>query len=84
MMRILVFSICGTLLAACSGSNRVEDLVPAWANTPPRPTPHYAARKNGLEGHSKPDARAQEEPRTQEAAGPQEVAKSVVQSLHEE
>ncbi len=51
------------LLAACSGSNRVEDLVPAWANMPPRPTPQYAARKNHLEGHSKPVARAQEEPR---------------------
>jgi hypothetical protein len=84
MMRILVLSICGTLLAACSGSNRVEDLVPAWANTSPSTTPQYATRKNRLEGHSKPDARAQDEPRTQEAAGPQEVAKSVVQSLHEE
>ena len=78
MMRILVLSICGTLLAACSGSNRVEDLVPAWANMPPRQTPQYAARKNHLEGNSKPDARAQE------AAGPQEVAKSVDRSLHEE
>ena len=84
MMRIVVLSICGTLLAACSGSNRVEDLVPAWANTSPRPAPQYATRKNRPEAQSKPDASAQDEARAQEAAGPQEVAKSVVQSPHEE
>jgi hypothetical protein len=29
MMRILVVAIFGALLASCSGSNRLEDIVPA-------------------------------------------------------
>ena len=38
MMRILVISILSVLLASCSGSSRLEDIVPDWANTPlPRP-----------------------------------------------
>jgi hypothetical protein len=49
MMRIVALLIFAALLAACSGSNRVEDFVPGWANTPPRrPATQYAAPKNHL------------------------------------
>jgi hypothetical protein len=78
MMRIVVWLIFGTLLAACSGSNRVEDILPAWANTPPPPATQYVAHKKHVEARSKPDAT------TQEAARPQEAEKPVVRSLHEE
>jgi hypothetical protein len=78
MMRIVALLIFGTLLAACSGSNRVEDIVPAWANTPPRPATHYMAHKKQVEGRSKPDATPQE------SARPLEVEKPVIRSLHEE
>jgi hypothetical protein len=88
MMRIVVLLIFGTLLAACSASNRVEDIVPAWANTPPRPTPQYVARKNRLEGQSKPDAEPQAAPVQQAAPLPeaarQETKKPAVGSLPEE
>jgi hypothetical protein len=72
MTRIVVLSILGTLLAACSGSNRVEDIVPAWANTPPRPATQYVAQKKQLERPSKPDAE------------PLEPKKAEVRSLAEE
>ena len=40
----------GTLLAACSGSNRVEGIVPGLVNTPPNPAilpqPLYEAQKH--------------------------------------
>jgi hypothetical protein len=84
MMRIVALLIFGALLAACSGSNRVEDIVPAWANTPPPSATRYVAQKKHVEGRSKPDTKPQEEPRTQAAAGPQEAEKPVVGSLHEE
>jgi hypothetical protein len=78
MMRIVISLLMGTLLAACSGSNRVEDILPAWANTPQSPATQYVAHKKHVEARSKPDATMQE------AARPQEVEKSVVRSLHEE
>jgi hypothetical protein len=85
MMRIVVLLIFGTLLlAGCSGSNRVESIVPAWANTPPPSATHYVEQKKYVEGRSKPDAKPREEPRTQEAARPQEVEKPVGRSVHEE
>jgi hypothetical protein len=84
MIRILVISIFGALLAACSGSSRVEDIVPGWANTPPPSATHYVAQKKPVEGRSKPDAKPQEAPRTREATGPQEAEKPVAQSFHEE
>ena len=37
--------LLATLLAACSGSDRVERIVPTWANSPP-PTSRYVARKD--------------------------------------
>jgi len=46
--RLLVVLATGTLLAACSGSNRIESIFPA-VNAPPNPailpTPQYEAQK---------------------------------------
>ena len=84
MGSVVALLIFGTLLAACSGSNRAEGIVPAWANTPPPSATHYVEQKKYVEGRSKPDAKPREEPRTQEAARPQEVEKPVGRSVHEE
>jgi hypothetical protein len=84
MVRIAALLIFGTLLAACSGSNRVEGIVPAWANTRQPSATHYVAQEKHVEGRSNPDAKPQQEPRTQEAAGPQEAEKAAARSLHEE
>jgi hypothetical protein len=74
MMRIIVLSVFGALLAACSGSTRVEDIL--RANTPTHPM----ARKSHLENRSTPES----ETRTTPEAEPQEGLKSTVQSLSEE
>jgi hypothetical protein len=74
MMRIIVVSVFAALLAACSGSTRVEDIL--RANTPTHPT----ARKSQLENRSTPEA----ETRTTPEAEPQEAPKTTVQSLSEE
>jgi hypothetical protein len=56
-MRIAVWLIFGTLLVACSGSNRVEHIVPVWANTPPpRPAAQYVTRKRQLQDVNNPVA----------------------------
>jgi hypothetical protein len=68
MMRIVAVSVFAALLAACSGSNRVEDIVPAWANTP-HPATQYTARRNRSEDHGPVAA----EPKP--AAAPQQEAK---------
>src|SRR6516164_644296 len=81
MMRILVVPIFGALLASCSGSNRLEDIVPAWANTPPRrPATQYAAPKNHSEGRGTLAA----EPRGTHAANPQGAKKPQAQSPADE
>src|SRR5215472_16153710 len=81
MMRIFVVAIFGALLASCSGSNRLEDIVPAWANTPPRrPATQYAALKNHLEGRGTLAA----EPRGTPEAEPQGAKKTEGQSPAEE
>jgi hypothetical protein len=81
MMRIVALLIFGALLAACSGSSRVEDILPGWANTPPhRPATQYAAPKNHLEGRGS----LVEEPRSTPVAAPQEAKKAEVQSPSEE
>jgi hypothetical protein len=56
MLRIVVISVLTALLAACSGSSRVEDIVPAWANTPPHPATQYSARKTQVQEPKKPEA----------------------------
>jgi hypothetical protein len=68
----------GTLLAACSGSNRVERIVPAWANTPPRsetqPMPQYEAQ-TGSVGRSNPDVKPQEAKKSAPPSPPPQEAK---------
>lgn len=47
LMRAMVVFMLAALLAACSGSSRVEHIVPGWANSPrhsaPRPEPRKEA-----------------------------------------
>ena len=81
MLRILVVCILSALLAACSGSSRLEEIVPDWANAPPRRDPtQYAAPKNQLEGRGTLEV----EPRGAPEAEPQEAKKAEVQSPSEE
>jgi len=77
MMRIIIVSIFGALLAACSGSSRVAEIF--GANATSHPPMHYTAHKSGLDNRSTPEA----ETRTTVEAVPQEPPKSVV-SLSEE
>jgi len=45
MMRVMALLAFATTLTACSGSSRVDDLVPGWANPPPSmETPRHAQR----------------------------------------
>jgi len=80
-MRLVAISVLTALLAGCSASSRLEDVVPAWANTPPpHPATQHAARRNQLEGRGavaaepKPAAEAQSEAR-KPAAAPEQQAK---------
>jgi hypothetical protein len=97
MLRILVVGILSALLANCSGSSRLEEIVPDWANTPPRhPTAQYAAPKNQSHGrttlaaepHATPAAEPRGAPaaelRGAPAAEPQETKKTEGQSPSEE
>jgi hypothetical protein len=97
MLRILVAGILSALLANCSGSSRLEEIVPDWANTPPRhPTAQYAAPKNQSQGRTtlaaEPRATPAAEPRGAPAAAPrgapaaepQETKKTEGQSPSEE
>ena len=77
MMRILVVSIFGALVASCSGSSRVEDLLRANA---PHPAAQYPARNSTLDNRSSPNTEAG----TPAKAEPQEAPKSTAQSLSEE
>jgi hypothetical protein len=78
MMRIIVASIFGAMLAACSGSSRVEDIL--RANSPSHPPTHYTARKSGLDNRGTPEAGT----RTTVEAEPQKPTSSVVRSPSEE
>jgi hypothetical protein len=79
-MRIVAAFIFAALLAACSGSNRVEGVVPTWANTPPaHPTMQSPARRNHLEGRGPPaeppakaPAQPQQEPKKPQLQNPSE------------
>jgi hypothetical protein len=97
MLRILVVWILSALLAGCSGSSRLDEIVPDWANTPPRhPTAQYAAPKNqsqrrttlAAEPRATPAAEPRgtpaAEPRGAPAAEPQETKKTEGQSPSEE
>jgi hypothetical protein len=97
MLRILVVWILSVLLAACSGSSRLEEIVPDWANAPPRrDATQYAAPKNQSRGRASlaaeqrgtpavdPRTTPAAEPRATPAAEPQEAKKTEGQSPSEE
>ena len=97
MLRILVAWILSALLAGCSGSSRLEEIVPDWANTPPRrQATQYAAPKNQSRGRASvaaeqrgtpaadPRTTPAAEPRATPAAEPQEAKKTEGQSPSEE
>jgi hypothetical protein len=97
MLRIIVVGILSALLANCSGSSRLEEIVPDWANTPPRhPATQYAAPKNQSQGRTtlaaepratpaaEPRGAPAAEPRGAPAAEPQETKKTEGQSPSEE
>src|SRR5215470_2278570 len=75
MLRILVVGILSVLLASCSGSSRLEEIVPDWANTPPRrQATQYAAPKNQSQSRAtlaaEPRAAPAVEPRAAPAVEP--------------
>jgi hypothetical protein len=78
MMRIVALLIFGSVLAACSGSSRIEDIFPSRAgglskDTPPRSgTARYEAQEKRLEGRSRPDTESRQ------------AEKPVVRSFQEE
>jgi hypothetical protein len=78
MMRFMIVSLFGALLAACSGSSRVDDIL--RPNTRPHSASQYTATKGHLDNRSTPEAGA----RTTPEAEPQEAPKSAVRSLSEE
>jgi hypothetical protein len=81
MIRIVAISFSGALLAACAGSNRVDEVVHTWVNAPARPAAQYTARKN----QSGERATREADSRTQPAAAPQQEAKKAeVQTASEE
>jgi hypothetical protein len=97
MLRILVVWILSALLAGCSGSSRLEEIVPDWANAPPRrDATQYAAPKNQSRGRASlaaeqrgtpavdPRTTPVAEPRAAPAAEPQEAKKTEGQSPSEE
>jgi hypothetical protein len=97
MLRILVAWILSALLTACSGSSRLEEIVPDWANAPPRrDATQYAAPKNQSRGRASlaaeqrgtpavdPRTTPVAEPRAAPAAEPQEAKKTEGQSPSEE
>jgi hypothetical protein len=55
-MRIAAAFTLATLLAACSGSTRVERIAPGWANSPRQGAPRYEARKQAESPASVPAA----------------------------
>src|SRR5262249_55611647 len=80
MMRIAAVLIFTALLAACSGSDRIEGIVPGWANTPSHAPVQYTSRRSQSDGGA---ARAAETP-VKPAAEPQSEAKKPIQNSAEE
>jgi hypothetical protein len=77
MLRILVVWILSALLAGCSGSSKLEEIVPDWANAPPR---RDASASLAAEPRAAPAAESRGTP----AAEPQEAKKTEGQSPSEE
>ena len=89
MLRILVVWILSALLAGCSGSSRLEEIVPDWANAPPRrEATQYAVPKNQSRSRTslaaEPRVTPAAESRGTPAAEPQEAKKTEGQSPSEE
>jgi hypothetical protein len=91
VMRLAAILVFTALLAGCSGSSRVEDVVPAWANTPPpHPATQHAARRSQPENRGavaaepKAAAQTQSEARTPAAAPEQQPKKPDSQNASEE
>ena len=85
MVHISLSTIFATLLlVGCSGSSRVEDIVPAWANTPPPSSTRYIAQRQQREAPGAPDAKPQADARSQEAVASQQAEKPVARSVPEE
>jgi hypothetical protein len=91
VMRLAAILVFTALLAGCSGSSRVEDVVPAWANTPPpHPASQHAGRRSQPENRGavatepKAPAQAQSEARTPAAAPEQQAKKPDGQNASEE
>src|SRR5262245_40181607 len=75
--RLLAILVVGGSLTGCSASSRVEDIVPSWANTPPRQAMPQHQRTEAR----KPDAKPQE---LTTAAKPQERTATAPQVTFEE
>ena len=71
MIRIVAISLSAALLAGCAGSNRVDEAVHTWVNTPARPAAQSATRQN----QSGERATREAQSRTRPAAAPQQEAK---------
>ena len=71
MMRVVAIFFSATLLTACAGSNRVDDIFHTWVNAPARPAPQHTARKDQSGDRATREARS----RTRPAATPQQEAK---------
>src|SRR5438552_15652151 len=97
MLRILVAWILSALLTGCSGSSRLEEIVPDLANAPPRrDATQYAAPKNQSRGRASLAAEHRgtppldqrttpaAEPRATHAAEPQEAKTTDGHSSSEE
>lgn len=80
MTRIVAISLASALLAGCAGSNRVDEVVHTWVNTPARPAAQTTARKN----QSGDQAAREAQSRTRPAAAPQEAKQTEVRTASEE
>src|SRR5258708_24033297 len=97
MLRIVVAWMWSAWLGGCSGSSRLEEIVPDWASAPPRhEATQYAAPKNQSRGRAAiaaeqrgtpavdPRPTPAAEPRATPAPEPQEAKKTEGQSPSEE
>jgi hypothetical protein len=75
-MQVVAIVVLGALLlTGCSGSSRVEHVVPAWANT--RPASQYVGRKPAPDADSRSIAEPQP---TAQPAVPQPAAQPAVRT----
>ncbi len=89
MMRTVGLLVVAMLLAACSGSNRVEGMVPGWANTPsstvwpatPSPTTQSVAPSPTAQATA---SKKRVEPAGKPNASPQEAKQPEAPGLPEE